>query len=695
MFTFSRSLFILAIIGCCSAAPLAAQPARIAAIAPTVAPSALGPLQSVVTWVPTGSTDAATVSTVWLSSGLTEGVSIEGGVAAWSILSVDTAAVEHELRQVVTVDSVRLLTTAYIRSDRSRSVWELPRRSVLIVLDHATAVAVSNELDRWVDDLRREGWLVRLVPVAATDSPRQIKAEIYRTLASLPAAIDRSAIHVCLMGDVPYATSGGYSVRGVIPNPDFHPEHGGAWASDAYYADIETSPGVDAEYQWTDSSVAITDPETAQRRENQNMPGDGKFDQSILPSDLELCVGRIDMRDLPVFSTPERPRSATDLLRHYLDKNHRYRAGLSQPPDRAPIDDCFGLFSRTTSSARITEAFAASAWRSFAPIVGAAHITVGDWIVDTTRSVPSLDTLQTLLAYGCGGGGYEHCSGVGTSAEFAQQPLHSVFTLLFGSYFGDVHSTNNLMRSALAAEGWTLTCGWSGRPHWFLHPLAAGSTIGECQRLTANNNGTYVGSSAELFDTGTFVSFPLGTRNVHTLLLGDPTLTLQGPTIPGELSAELEGGWRRVTLSWTRAPEDGRDSASNVIYVVESAASVDSVFQTIDTVGSTRDTIVRTTVTVPLGSYVIRVRPVYTAAGRLSLLPGRGLMTSLPVLNVAEVSQNEQESQWIAVDLRGQILGTHHGTATTFRESLHRNHDIRGFVLLTNGIEAVSLLISP
>ena len=59
--------------------------------------------------------------------------------------------------------------------------------------------------------------------------------------------------------------------------------------------------------------------------------------------------------------------------------------------------------------------------------------------------------------------------------------------MLFGSYFGDWDSSSNLMRGALASDGGALTCGWAGRPHWYLHPMAMGATVGDCLMLTQNN----------------------------------------------------------------------------------------------------------------------------------------------------------------------------------------------------------------
>lgn len=52
-----------------------------------------------------------------------------------------------------------------------------------------------------------------------------------------------------------------------------------------------------------------------------NVPGDGKFDQTFIPSTIELEVGRVDLSDLPAFL----PKTERDLLRQYLDKNHNFR----------------------------------------------------------------------------------------------------------------------------------------------------------------------------------------------------------------------------------------------------------------------------------------------------------------------------------------------------------------------------------
>ena len=98
---------------------------------------------------------------------------------------------------------------------------------------------------------------------------------------------------------------------------------------------------------WTDSSVNST---AASDVRNQNVPGDGKFDQSSLPSDVELEVGRVDLHDMPAFSS----KTELDLLRQYLDKDHAFLHANIPALREGLIDDNFGEFSG--------EAFAASGW---------------------------------------------------------------------------------------------------------------------------------------------------------------------------------------------------------------------------------------------------------------------------------------------------------------------------------------------
>lgn len=588
-----------------------------------------------------------------------------------------------EVRQTWQVNDLRMMATGYVQSGTTRTGMNLSTtRRVLIIVDEGIVNPLAAELTRLEDDLLREGWsaVLRILPPNST--PQTIKRTII-----LPVWADTSEgklTHVILLGDIPYPMSGGFSVKGAVPNPDFHPEHGGAWSADAYYADTETSPGIDAEYQWTDATVNLPGPDEPNRPENANVPGDGKFDQSLIPTDLELCVGRIDMRNLPAFGTSSIDRQREiDLLRQYLDRDHAYRTRTFEPPYRAVIDDNFGLFARVNDEKRVIEAFASSGYRSFAPIVGADSIFEGDWIYNSAQPRRTLDSTPSLFAYGCGGGGFAHCSGVAEEGEFTQHPLFAAFTLLFGSYFADVNSTNNIMRSALAADGWVLTCGWSGRPHWFLHGMADGATIGECQRLSANNTGRYVGGTIEDLTTGQFEPFAIGERNIHTLLLGDPTLTLQGPVIGGELFVQEIAATGETYLSWNTSLQHKPGLGSEVAYLIEAGPSLGVPLTAIDTVSPGTRMMAEARLQLPGNAAVVRVRPYFTNAGRLAPLPGRGVIALRTVSSVTE-SWIDVPGQYTVYNILGCPVFAGYGTQHHAEQSLDGSNLPAGVYLMVS-----------
>ena len=99
---------------------------------------------------------------------------------------------------------------------------------------------------------------------------------------------------VFLFGHIPVPYSGNIG-------PDGHSNHIGAWPADVFYADVDGS--------WTDVSVNNV---SASQERNHNVPGDGKFDQSVIASDLELMIGRVDFHNMPTFPG-KRGRTASPL----------------------------------------------------------------------------------------------------------------------------------------------------------------------------------------------------------------------------------------------------------------------------------------------------------------------------------------------------------------------------------------------
>ena len=390
-----------------------------------------------------------------------------------------------------------------------RLPFEPARGRVLLLVDDTVAAGLAPELDTFVSDLVGDGWIVTRQDVARSGTAVATKA-IIQSLYNIDPANTRSLI---LFGHIPVPYSGNL-------NPDGHPEHRGAWPADAYYGEMNGA--------WTDTTVNTV---TAARPENKNIPGDGKFDQSGLPSDVELEVGRIDLANLPSASPA---LSEIDLLRQYLNRDHafRFRTGnYASIPRRGLISDNFGYFGG--------EAFASSGWRNFTACFGSAGaIAEQPWF-------PTLENDAYLFAYGCGAGSYGSAGGIGSTIDFASKRCLAVFNMLFGSYFGDWDVTDSFLRAPLAGrpDSLGLVNMWAGRPHWHLYHMALGETVGYAARTTQNNAG---------FATGGYVTNNSG-RGVHIALMGDPTLRLHPVLSPTSLVVDSSSG--NPTLNWTASAD--------------------------------------------------------------------------------------------------------------------------------------------
>jgi len=369
------------------------------------------------------------------------------------------------------------------------------RGIMVLVIDSSMSAPLSVEIAQLTKDLEMDGWQVNSMLVSRTASTADVKAGIVAQYSLDPSLVNS----VLLLGHVPVPYSGGFDPY----PPDGHLDHVSAWPADVYYADVNGT--------WTDATVNNTSGGDVR---NHNVPGDGKLDQATIPSDVELRIGRIDFANMPSFSSTE-----TELLRKYLNKDHNYRSSLSHFRNRAIIDDNFGGFGG--------EAFAASAWKSFPPLLS-------DTVIDELDLFTTAHSNSYLWAYGCGGGSYGSCAGVGTTADFAADSLQTVFSAMFGSYFGDWDATDDLLRASLAS-GSTLTTCWSGRPHWYFHHMAMGEPIGYSAQITQNNGSLYFTNSSP--------------RGIHIALLGDPSLRMfmyAGPT-----AVHADAWHNHVKVQWT------------------------------------------------------------------------------------------------------------------------------------------------
>lgn len=382
---------------------------------------------------------------------------------------------------------------------------------VLILIDSTIAAPLAMEIARFIQDLEGEGWTVvtKLAPRAEKYNSKAV--QLTKNIVLEEFRKDSLKLKsLILLGRIAVPYSGAYALDG------HSYDHRGAWPADVYYSVIDGD--------WTDNEVNI---DSMKRNENENIPGDGKFDQVTIPGESRLQSGRIDMYNLPEFELSE-----TELLRRYLDKNHNYRNKVFTVRQRGLIDDGFGMYT--------AEAMAAAAWISFTSVLGLDSVEEGSF----RYTLPEKDY---LWAYGNNSGSYTSIHNTAYTNELDSLPYRGVFTVLFGSYNGDFDSENNLLRSTLASNPSILTCTWSGRPFWFFHHMSLGEPIGYSAKLTQNNKTLYLSSGV------------YGFKGPHISLLGDPTLRMHIVSPPQNLKIEgfIEKNYaRRSVLKWNHSKDE-------------------------------------------------------------------------------------------------------------------------------------------
>ena len=448
-------------------------------------------------------------------------------------------------------------TQAYGYINTAIKLNAIDNRGIIIIVVENTYVgntAFDNAVDLTIQNIENDGWIVKRLDVNASDNVTAVKSLIVNTYNEDPGVT--KALY--LIGHVPVPYSG-------LLNPDGHADHIGAWPTDNYYADIDGS--------WTDFSV--NDNTSASSPRNHNVPGDGKFDQSINPSPLELQVGRIDFANLSTFSESEE-----SLLIKYMNKANMYKTKQFTANERALIDDNFTAFS---------EGFSSGGYRNFSTMFGPAN-------VDNTLDLRTATSAGSYMwSYGCGAGTYAGCSGIGNTGNLAGDSLQTIFAMLFGSYFGDWDSDNNFLR-AVIAQGQTLNTFWSGRPIWSVHHMALGGNVGFSSNVTQNNTNDYFGSTLGLFK-----------KWVHISLLGDPTVRMHYLLPPTDLI--LVNNNNVADLTWTASIDA---SSGYNIYRIEQGASAYVKLN-----GSPVTTTSYTDLTVPNGgifTYVVKAVALKTTA---------------------------------------------------------------------------------
>ncbi len=416
----------------------------------------------------------------------------------------------------------------------------------LILVDSTMKEPLAIEIERLANDLKNEGCntIIKSAPRAEKFDKDKVKAT--KNLIINEYNANKDITTVLLIGRIPVPYSGNFqAVQGQNYPPDGHPEHVPAWPADMYYGSL-------TDYIWTDVSVNIANVQ-GQREENKNIPGDGKFDLTVLGNNIiHLSIGRIDLFNMKAFHKTEWTNPELELLKRYLNKNHEYRNGLIDVKRRGLVAE-----SESFTAKNLIEGFGSSGWRNFY-----------SWFGNNVEKNSYFATLKTdfyMGSYATGPGSYTSAGGIGATSDFAAAPVNTIFTMLFGSYFGDWDVANSFLRAPLCSEGAALTSGWAARPHWYLHKMTMGYPIGTNVLMTQNNSTTYKPLSIYDGTSQRWQIYAVGVKNIHVALMGDPTLTLYPKSIisePRNLSA-IELSNFDIELNW-----DAPENSTNTKYAV-------------------------------------------------------------------------------------------------------------------------------
>ena len=194
------------------------------------------------------------------------------------------------------------------------------RGKLLLLVDATMEVPLGPEIAQLKRDLTGDGWTVQVISAARRDTLTDVTAAA-DTKALIKTAYDADPANVkqvYILGHVPVPYAGNSAWDG-------HGNHSGAWSADGFYGDMDGN--------WTDSSV--NNNVTANVRLT-NVPGDGRLDQSTIPSTLELMVGRVDL----VKCSAPRPATSPRRLSCAATCARRTISKQSEAPTRTWSGEC-------------------------------------------------------------------------------------------------------------------------------------------------------------------------------------------------------------------------------------------------------------------------------------------------------------------------------------------------------------------
>ena len=368
------------------------------------------------------------------------------------------------------------------------------RGKIVVVIDNTFTTLLQSEITQLEQDLISDGWITNIIYVSSTSTPQSIRTNIQSYYNTDPSNVKA----VLLLGKIPTYYSGNI-------NPDGHTAI--PWACDAFYGEMNSTWGT----------------------------------QTSLPSDVELMVGRIDLRLMPSFNVSEE-----QLLRNYLNKLHNYKIKQWTVQSRGLLMDNFFSW--------VSQPLAEGGYRNMGPLVGINNITT---IPGYGGSFPNTVINGYLWTWSGGGGTYNSADGIASTSTYVTSQHNGVFNMTFGSYFGNWNSStavpnwnngnDNFLRAPLAS-GQALTNVWDAQPTWFFHHMGLGDPIGYSTLITQNNrtaSPTYIRQNNGWAGQGY--------TTVHLGLMGDPSLRMNYIAPPSNFVIQNNGN--SLSFTWGSSNE--------------------------------------------------------------------------------------------------------------------------------------------
>ncbi|MCS1411439.1 MAG: hypothetical protein M2R45_04639 [Verrucomicrobia subdivision 3 bacterium] len=431
------------------------------------------------------------------------------------------------------------------------------RGKVIMMIENSIATPLATEIATLKTNFVGDGWKVKshLVSRQNDDNPElnSSSIEIIKSLIDREIQPNRTNV-ILILGHVPVPMSGTSAADGHDNQPQNRPDHRGAWTADGFYGSTNRN-------FWTD--VGPTSIVNLDNPQNSNIPGDGKFDQNFLPQPYGSAVGRIDFARMPAFTNapflPGYPNHTArsveiELLRQYLNKNHRYRHGELTFKERFSGFRGFSQNQDTASALYNAENLAAS-------IYGFSedrfiNMRVFPQRVSYMFGFNEMNSFDTGILLG-----WEHpnasqiYSHVTVDLTVLENEAKVGFHLAYGSYFGDWNlKADNWLKALLAMPNSGLATLLYFPNKWRLEKLGLGAPLAVGMQ-EFNDITKY--SNYSVFSDGTILPFYYPNLAPPRMLsiLGDPTLRVHILRPPKNPRVTTQGG--QISLSWDPHPESG------------------------------------------------------------------------------------------------------------------------------------------